>query len=127
MARRKTTRYEVNLLRLVPERLVDHELGEDGMVTILAPRFRNRIMKRLLESRMRNRFVKIRLDEIGSAVWLLCDGGSDVGGVADTMSRRFGERIEPCHDRLAMFFTQLEASDFIRYSNLEEIRKADSR
>ncbi len=124
--KKKKTRSEVNLLTLVPERLVEHELGEDGIVTILAPRFTNRIMKRLVESRMKKRYVRIKLDEIGSAVWLLCDGRSDVGRVAEAASERFGERIQPCHDRLALFFAQLEVSEFIRYSNLESAREAGS-
>ncbi len=36
------------------------------------------------------------------------------------MRRRFGDRIEPCYERLGLFFQQLEANRFITYSNLEE-------
>lgn len=126
MARRKKKELpEVNLLELIPERLVEYETAEDGLITILAPRFKSRIMKRLLESRLKNRYLKLKLDEIGSTAWALCDGSTCVRDIGAAMKERFGETVEPCYDRLAMFFTQLEHSGFIRYSNLEEVREKD--
>ena len=123
MARKREKRTpDVNLLELIPERIVGSETGEDGIVTVHAPRFHSRILKRLIEPRLKRPHMMIRLDEIGTAVWEQIDGSRNVAAIGEMMRERFGERIEPCHDRLAMFFTQLELSRFIRYRNLEEVR-----
>ena len=128
MARRREKRTpDVNLLELVPERIVGSEKGEDGTVTILAPRFHNRLLKRLIEPRLKRPHMMIRLDEIGTAVWERIDGERSVGEIGVMLRERFGERIEPCHDRLAIFFTQLELSRFIRYRNLEQVRGRPER
>jgi hypothetical protein len=120
----KRTRADVNLLDLVPRRIVEHEIDEARIVTVLMPRFRNRFMQRWLVPRYRSQHIKIKLDEIGSEVWLLCDGTRNVGGIAALMREKFTERIEPCNDRLAVFFRQLEQARFISYTNLEECLKA---
>ena len=120
----KRKRADINLLDLVPRRTAEHEIDGERIVTVLMPRFKNRLLKRLLVPRYRSPHIKIKLDEIGSETWLLCDGRRTVGEIAALMRERFGERIEPCHDRLALFFKQLERAEFIRYVNLEERLKA---
>lgn len=126
MKKKKEIEPEVNMLELIPERLIDHEKGEGDVITLLSPRFKSRMMKKLLEGRLKNRFLKVNLDEIGSSVWLLCDGSRNIREIGERMKERFGEKIEPCYDRLSLFFSQLEISRFIRYSNLEELRKRTS-
>ena len=113
---------DVNLLELVPEQLVKSERKEDGIVTVLGPRFKSGFMKRLVGSRMKSPYFRIKLDDIGATVWESIDGDRNIGVIAQILRDKFGERIEPCHDRLAMFFTQLEMSRFIHYTNLEEVK-----
>ena len=120
----KRTRADVNLLDLVPRRTVEHEIDEAHLVTVLMPRFRNRFMQRWLVPRYRSPYIKITLDDIGSEAWLLCDGTRNIGKIAVSMREKFNERIEPCNDRLAAFFRQLEQAHFISYTNLEERLKA---
>ncbi len=115
---------EINLLELIPERTVESETGEDGTATILGPRFKSGLMKRLIGSRLKDPYFRIRLDDVGSTVWENIDGARNIGEIADILSDRFGERVEPRHERLSIFFTQLEMSRFIRYRNIEEV-KAD--
>ena len=119
---RKKKNPELNLLELIPEPLVDHETGKDGAITLLAPRFNNRLMKRIFERRMKNPWMKIRLDDIGTAVWKRIDGSATVGAIGNELKEEFGEDIEPCFERLSMFFSQLELSGFIRYRNIEDVR-----
>lgn len=123
MARdRKKKDPELNLLELVPEPLIDHETGEDGMVTLLDPRFKNRLMKKIFEPRLKSPWMKVRLDEVGTAVWKRIDGSATVGEIGSELREEFGEDIEPCFERLSMFFSQLELSGFIRYRNIDEVR-----
>jgi hypothetical protein len=88
------------------------------------PRFTNRIVKLLFEPRHKSPFIRIKLDDIGSETWLLCDGKRNVAEIAELLKEKFSERIEPCNDRLAVFFQQLERARFIAYVNMEECLKA---
>jgi len=120
----KGKKADVNLLDLVPRRTAEHEIDDARIVTILMQRFRNRHLERLFVPRFRSKYIRIKLDEIGSEVWLLCDGRRSVGEIASLMREKFNERIEPCTNRLAVFFGQLERARFIDYANLEERIKA---
>ncbi|MBN2183866.1 MAG: PqqD family protein [Candidatus Krumholzibacteriota bacterium] len=115
---------EVNLLELIPEKLVDDEIDDDGIITLLVPRYNNRLLKKLNKRTPSKRFVKIRLDEIGSGTWSSIDGKKDVRKIGETMREKFGNAIEPCYDRLGIFMTKLEYEKYIRYKNLDQIRTA---
>ncbi len=123
MGRIRKKIHEVNLLDLIPERVIGHDHNETGIVTLHAPRIKNKLLKRWLEPRLKRPFIKVKLDEIGSAVWLLCNGKRNIGEIAGLISDRFGEKIEPCHDRLGVFFQQLDSARFIHYPNYEECLK----
>ena len=113
---------EVNLLELIPEKLVDEVVDDDGIVTLLVPRYKNRLLKKLHERSPSRRFVKIHLDEIGSGTWACIDGKKNVREIGEIVKERFGEAIEPCYDRLGIFMTKLEYEKYIRYTNLGQIR-----
>ena len=117
--RSKKRRGEINLLDLVPVPVIGHEVGDTGIVILHAPRFKSRIMRKLLLPRLKRPFFKVELDEIGSALWLLCDGKRNVKEIGQVMRERFGDQIEPCYERMGMFFQQLEGARFITYSNLD--------
>jgi hypothetical protein len=121
---RKKTRPtpDVNLLELVPEQLVDSTRDDEGIITILGPRFKTGFMKKLVGSRLKSPYFKIALDDIGTTVWENIDGTQNIGKISDILKEKFGEKIEPVNNRLAMFFTQLEMSRFIVYTNLEEVK-----
>lgn len=117
---RKEKRREINLLELVPIPIIGHEVGDTGIVTLLAPRFKSRFLRRWFLPRLKKPFFKVELDDIGSALWLLCDGEQNVKEIARIMSERFEERIEPCYERMGMFFQQLDGARFITYMNLDK-------
>ncbi|MBD3424649.1 MAG: PqqD family peptide modification chaperone [Candidatus Latescibacteria bacterium] len=114
---------EINLLDLVPRRNVDYETGGNGMVTLLTPRFRNKLLLRHLQPRLKRPHFKVDLDEFGSFVWLRCDGEKSTGEIAEDMRAEFGEKAEPLLERLKLFFGQLEKLKYIEFINIEECRK----
>jgi hypothetical protein len=95
-----------NLLDLKPRRLVAHEMEGDRAV-ILIPRFRARWMG-WFQRRLKNPHVKVRLDDVGTAVWLGCDGQTSLAQIGRDLQARFGERVEPIWDRLALFVRQMK-------------------
>lgn len=125
MAKQKKKKIEVNLLNLVPARVIDYEVDDCEIVTLLAPRFRNWLLKKLLEPRLKRPKLKVKLDDIGSCVWLNCDGNRNVRNIAEILRGRFEDGIEPRYERLADFFQQLERARFICFLNLDECLKAD--
>ena len=117
---RNKQRREINLLELVPCRMIEYDADENVIVTLQAPRFKSDFMRKWLQPRLKRPYLRVTLDEIGSSVWMLCDGRRKIKDIAEIMQRRFGEKIEPCYERLGLFFQQLEHARFIAYSNLEE-------
>lgn len=102
----------INLLELVPKRNISWENKEE-VVILLKPKFKNPFLAKHLLPRMKKPFYKIKLDEIGSAVWILCDGHRSVKKIGDLLHAKFGEKAEPLFDRLSMFFQSLERNKFI--------------
>ena len=124
MGTKKKRKSEVNLLDLIPGVAVEFEVNESRIVTILAPRFHGRFARWFLGRGLGSSCYRVTLDEIGSEVWLLCDGKRNVGEIGELVKAKFQERIEPCYDRLAVFFRQLEQAEFISYVNREECLRA---
>lgn len=116
---RKELRKEHNLLELTPARVHDYELKENGLADVLVPKFKSKLMKKIIPSN-RSEFIKANLDDIGTAVWLEIDGSTNVSGIADKLSEKFGEGIEPVHDRLTLFLKQLYSNGFIYFKELKK-------
>jgi hypothetical protein len=111
---------EVNLWELIPVRKFEFEKSENELVTILIPKFTNKFLVQYLMPRLKYPFIKIKLDEIGSAVWNEIDGKKKVGEIADILEKKFGEKIQPIEERLSKFFTQLKLHQFIDFIKEEK-------
>ena len=104
---KKTGTEALNLLELVPKRIREFDVDENGVVTVKMPRFNYDWMMRHLVPRRRSPYVHTRLDDVGSFVWMQCDGETPVELIAERMRDRFGDAVEPVHDRLKVFLQQL--------------------
>ncbi len=103
----------LNLLELIPRRTREFDVDDEGIVTVKMPRFETGWMLRHLVPRWKSPHVRTRLDDVGSFVWLQCDGETPVGAIAERMQEKFGERIEPVNGRLKVFFQQLARRTWI--------------
>jgi len=112
--RRKKKGQEVNLLDLTPVRELDSETGDDGLVTLIKPRFTNRFMVRFVTPRFTRPDFRVNLDRFGSHVWGRIDGKATVRDIGASLRRSFGEEVEPVYQRLGLFCRQLAANKFIR-------------
>lgn len=112
MRKKKTER---NLLDLRPHRLFEHEL-EDRRVTVLIPKYRSRWMQ-WLQRRLARPYWKLHLDEIGTAVWLECDGRRTVAEIGSHLKDEFGEAVEPIWQRLPAFLRQMRSGKLIELCN----------
>lgn len=109
-----------NYLELTPFKLFGEEVMEDGLVNILIPKFTNPLAVKFLTPRLKSSDIKIKLDEIGSAVWMELDGEKKVGIITKKMESKFGEKIAPVNERLTTFLTQLYMQKYISFKELAE-------
>ena len=68
--------------------------------------------------RLKSQHYKIRLDDIGSFIWDLCDGRKTVQEIGEQLKDKFGDKVEPLYERLGAFFQNLEKNKFITFKNL---------
>jgi len=110
---KKNRRQPLNLLELQPQRNAEWEVGEDGLVVLLIPKFRNRYLAKWLLPRLAKANFRVKLDKLGSFVWQRCDGKSPVAAIAEGMEAEFGSSAEPVYDRIGKFLVKLEREHFL--------------
>ena len=94
-------------------KLLGSERTEENLVVLLFPRFKNKYLQRIFVFRNKSPFIKINLDNFGSAFWEECDGKRDVHKIGISLKEKFGDSIEPVYKRLQVFITQLRKNGFI--------------
>ena len=104
---------------MVPERARKWDTRDDRTIDVLQPRYPDTALGRWLSRRSPDPYVRIHLDELGSAVWRVCDGKSTVAEISRALETAFGERIAPVSERLGQFLTQLHGNGLIRFKEPE--------
>jgi hypothetical protein len=118
--RKKKKLSDINYLELTPRHLFDHVLEANGKVSVLIPRFTNKILVKTLSPMLKSPFVKTKFDEFGSQVWLEIDGKNKVLDISTNLKQKFGERIEPVEERLTKFLTQLYNYKFVSFNEIKK-------
>ena len=111
-----------SMLVLTPFRKIEHRLEDNGTITLLYPKFKNGKVSKYMLGR-RSPFIQLKLDEIGTASWLLMDGQKNVEEIALELSEKFGEKIHPVHDRLGKFLSQLYHNKYISFNEIQKKEK----
>lgn len=102
------------LYQSYPVRQFEYELdSRTGRVIILRPKYRSALAKKLFEPWLREKFFRIKLDDIGSTVWLNCDGGKTVAEIERILEKKFGLQEKELDKRLRQFIIQLSREKFI--------------
>ena len=116
---RKKIIKDINYLELTPYCVHKHVIEDNGLVTVMLPRFKNKLLLSLLPPK-RSPFVKIHLDELGSSVWLAIDGNRNVETIINDLEDKQGEKIKPAEERITKFFTTLYQNKFIGFNQLNK-------
>ncbi|MEW6653713.1 MAG: PqqD family protein [Bacteroidota bacterium] len=104
---------------LTPLKLAGHEINDDNLVTVLFPKFENKFTVKYLQPKLKSPFIKLKLDELGSAVWLAIDGNKQAGVIAMELVELLGDKIQPVEERLPLFLTQLYEQNLITFKELK--------
>lgn len=110
---------DVNLLDLIPEQKVKFEELDNGKITLLKPKFKNKFLVKYFQPNIKQPNYKIKLDRFGSFVWKQCDGKNTVEQIGNLLKEKFHDEIEPVYDRLAIFIQSMASNGFIKYKNYE--------
>ncbi len=88
----------------------------DGIVTLEIENtgLFNRIAQKLFK---KPKVSFVHLDELGSFVWPLIDGKSDITAIGKTVDEHFGEKAHPLYERLAKYFSILNSYGFVSFKN----------
>jgi hypothetical protein len=111
---------EVNYLELTPVRNYNHIVEDINKVSVLIPRFTNKILVKYLVPRLKSPDIKVKLDKFGSAAWLKADGNNNVQTICDELLSEFGDEINPVVERVTKFYSQLYQYQFISFIELKE-------
>jgi len=111
-----------SMLYLTPFRKIEHRVEEDGKVTLLYPKFKNKGVSKYMLGK-RSPHIHLKLDELGTETWLLMDGKKNVEKIALELSDKFGEKINPVHDRLGKFLSQLYNNKYISFKEIQKKEK----
>ena len=59
----------------------------------------------------------IHLDEMGSFIWPMLDGNTDIIALGEKVKENFGDKAEPLYERLAQYIKILESYKFIEFKD----------
>lgn len=103
----------LNLLDLRPQRNLRWQMGENGLVTLIVPKFKNKYLVKWFVPLLAKPNIKVKLDALGSFVWSRCDGQTSVEQIGREMAEAFGEPLEPLYERIGQFLSRLAKDKFI--------------
>ena len=103
-----------NYLSRIPKRneTISWKEDEKGVITLEIENkgVMNRICQKLFK---KPKISYVHLDELGSFVWLLIDGKTNIGDMGVSVKEHFGEKAEPLYEKLAKYFQILKSYNFI--------------
>lgn len=118
--RKKLTEPSQNFLDVVPVQNNNWEKTGDGRAYLLVPRFRNRLMKKIMTKMGKSEFVKVFFDQTGTEVWQLIDGTSTVEQIGQKIVNQNNESEEQKYQRLSQFISILARNRFVNLKNFQE-------
>ncbi len=115
---RKKILKSANTLDLTPIRNYSEEKSNDDLVTVIIPKFKNKIAVKYISPKLKSDHFKVKLDKFGSAVWLKINGKTKVDQIIKDVKKKFDGEIEEEVERITKFISQLYSQGFITFKEL---------
>ena len=100
------------MLRSIPVRMVPFETREEDRVTLLRPKFVSPWLA-WMQNFLSKPVFRVKLDELGSFIWMHADGQATVAELCERLQARFGARVEPVQERALTFIYQMLEGRFL--------------
>lgn len=117
--KRRSILKKLNYLEATPIRKCDFNTNEEGIVTLIVPKFKNEKFNKWFLNH-RKRFFRISLDEVGSVVWQQIEGDRKVYEICNKASEILGEKVQPADQRVTKFLTMLYDARYISFKEIED-------
>ena len=111
----------VNYLTLTPIRLESETVDENNIVTVLIPRFKSKFAQKHIVPKLKSIHIKLKLDVVGSAVWLLIDGTKKVSEMVPELVNKFNDTDESMEKRLTKFLSLLYDNRLITFKEITSL------
>lgn len=103
---------DTEILDVYPVQVMEYE-ENDKLITVLYVNPNPNRFERLLFKKQLNKTKKIDFDDIGSFIWIKCDGKTKISEIIELVQKEFGEKIEHAEERVILFVKQLSRGRFI--------------
>lgn len=107
----------INFTELTPVRKFQHEIDKNGLVRVLVPKYTDPILSKILQPRIKDKYIKADFDELGTEVWLTIDGKRKLNDIVMQLREKLGDKIEPAYERITLFLQQLHKNKLIFFKN----------
>jgi hypothetical protein len=108
----------LNLLELTPVRVIKDFSEDQGIVTLLIPKFKNEAFANWFIPRWKSKYLKIKLDEIGSFVWKETSGHQKVQEICEKLKPFLevkGETVEFIEEKVCSYMASLYHYHYIDF------------
>jgi hypothetical protein len=109
---------KANYLDLTPIIIFNSEESDDGLITILIPRFKGKFMNNYIV-REKARYIYLKLDELGSATWKEIDGVKNVGQICELLKEKLGDKLTNAEERVTKFLSILYNNRHVSFREIE--------
>ena len=116
--KKKKINCSINYLELTPKRVYNYEVESSGKISVLVPKFKNKLLVNFLAPRLKAPYIKAKLDDFGSLTWIEMDGTKNVESISQLLTDKFGDKVQPVNERLTKFLTQLYQYNFITFNEI---------
>ena len=110
-----------NYLDRIPARptTLPWKTDDNGIVTLEVENkgWVNRLAQRVFDH---PKISYVHLDKLGSFVWPLLDGETDITELGKAVEAKFGEEAHPLYERLARYFQILDSYGFVEWKTEEK-------
>lgn len=90
----------------------EHETN-NGIITVLFKKEKLTFIERTFFKKQSSKPYKIDLDEVGSFIWLQCDGKKNIGEITKITEDHFGDKVSPAKERVELFFNQMHKNKLV--------------
>ena len=111
----KKNKIPQNYLSYIPKRneKIGYSTDQNGAVTLEKENlgFTNKLAQKLFK---KPKISYIHLEEMGSFIWPLIDGETDIIDLGEKVKEHFGDKAEPLYERLSKYIKILESYGFVK-------------
>lgn len=111
---KKNLQTYADILPCIPVGNFDFETESDtGRIIVLRPKYISKWAEKFVMPLLKQKYFRVKLDELGSLVWKYCDGNNSVQELIGILQEHYGESQEQLAERLVKFIMHLQKQKFI--------------